>query len=332
MRTTRNPNKRIVEFVKNIKDDLTIFDKKFKKTLSQKASLLHRVTNYIVKNPGKKIRPICVILSAGLVNNINDKIYRGAILIELLHTATLIHDDIVDDAHMRRSRFSINSIWKNKISVLTGDYFLAKGLSLAVQHSDYDILKLISKVVEDIVKGELLQLEKTKRLNLTKEDYFKIIKLKTASLFECSFNIGAMCSNLGDKTSIQLRELGYKIGILFQVKDDILDYGTQSNNSGKKSGNDIKEGKINLPLLYAFERMSNREKSRVYQILRKKNNPIDEIKLVEQIVIRHKGIEKSELLINNYYNEAMLILDNFKSNKYKDSIISLLNFLTHRSK
>ena len=321
-----------MDFLKNIEKELSIFDKKFKNNLSKKGSLLHVIANYITSNPGKKIRPICTILSAGLVNDINDKTYRGAILIELLHTATLIHDDVVDDAHIRRSKLSLNSLWKNKISVLTGDYFLAKGLTLAVKNQDYDILKLISNVVEKIVEGELLQLEKTKRLNLSEQDYFKIIKLKTASLFECCFHISAISANLEEGVTNKLIDLGLKIGLLFQIKDDILDYSSKSDKSGKKSGNDIKEGKINLPLLYALQSMPILEKRKVYKILRKKTNQLNEIKFVENLVMKYKGIEKSELLINDYFNDAMIILEGFKTNKYKDSIISLLNFLTYRFK
>ena len=321
----------MIEFVKIIKEDVNLFDKKFKKTLSTKATLLHKVTNYLRKTSGKKIRPTCSIIASGLMNNITEKTYRGAILIELLHTATLIHDDIVDDAHIRRSSFSINTIWKNKISVLTGDYFLAKGLRLAVLNKDYDILNLISNVVEKIVEGELFQIEKTKKLNLTEEDYFKIIKLKTGSLFECAFEIGGLSAQADENDIKKLTGLGLIIGILFQIKDDILDYSV-SNYSGKKSGNDIKEGKINLPLLYALKKMSLIEKNQVFRVLRKKINTINEIALVQKIVLKHKGIEEAELLIKKKYNQAINIVNDFEKGKYKESIQSLLTFLIERKK
>ena len=259
MWTTCNSKSIVNKFEKIIQKEIELFDKKFKQTLSSKGSLLYKITKYVSQSSGKKIRPICTILASGLNNNITDKTYRSAILIELLHTATLIHDDIVDDAQLRRGNLSINAVWKNKISVLTGDYFLAKGLQLAVFHKDYDILNFISEVVQEIVEGELLQIEKTKKLNLTEEDYFQIINLKTASLFQCSFKIGAISSTANKITTDNLSELGLIIGNIFQIKDDILDY--QNNTlTGKQSGNDIKEGKINLPLLYALKKMNFLEK------------------------------------------------------------------------
>ena len=211
-------------FKNTIQSEVDLFDKKFQDALSTKASLLHKVSTYVTKHTGKKIRPICTIICAGLINNVTEKTYRGAILVELLHTATLIHDDIVDDAHIRRSALSINTIWKNKISVLSGDYFLAKGLKLSVLHKDYDVLYVISSVVEKMVEGELIQIEKTKKLNLTEEDYFKIITLKTASLFEASFKIGALSAESDKEMVEKMGKIGLQIGLLFQIKDDILDY------------------------------------------------------------------------------------------------------------
>ena len=256
----------MIDFSGKIQKELDVFNQQFQAALSTKAVLLHKITNYLNKSPGKKIRPICTILSAGLINNISDKTYRGAVLVELLHTATLIHDDIVDDAQLRRSALSINTIWKNKIAVLTGDYFLAKGLKLAVQCSDYDILLLISNVVQEIVEGELIQIEKTKKLNLKEEDYYKIISLKTGSLFQTSFSIGALNANADNTKIKQLQTLGMNIGMLFQIKDDILDYSSKSLISGKSFGNDIKEGKINLPLLFSLKKMNLLEKQKVYKI------------------------------------------------------------------
>ena len=191
----------MIEFLKILQTELGIFDKKLQKTLSIKEGLLYNVANYLKKSKGKKIRPILTIISAGLFNNITDKTYRGAIMVELLHLATLIHDDIVDDAQLRRQRLAINVIWKNKVSVLTGDYFLAKGLDIAILNKDYDILSVISSSVQKIVRGELLQIEKTKRLNLIEKDYFKIIQLKTASLFESAFYIGAISADLNNKSA-----------------------------------------------------------------------------------------------------------------------------------
>ena len=321
----------MIEFQKILKEEIGLFDKKFKKTLSTKGRLLYKVTTYLRKNSGKKIRPICAIISSGLIGNITDKTYRSSILIELLHTATLVHDDIVDDAQIRRSTFSLNTIWKNKISVLTGDYFLAKGLKISVQNKDYDILELISDVVEKIVEGELTQIEKTKKLNLTEEDYFRIIKLKTGSLFECAFELGGISAKGKSQDVKKLKDLGSIIGIIFQIKDDIIDYN-YSNYTGKQSANDIKEGKINLPLLYTLPKMNLLEKRKVFKILRKKNNTKLELEFVVNQVEKYKGLEYAEKIILKKYDEAKMIIRNFKEGKYKKSIYSVLDFLIDRKK
>ena len=319
------------KFEKIIQQEIKLFDKKFKQTLSSKASLLYKITKYISSSSGKKIRPICTILSSGLSGNISSKTYRSAILIELLHTATLIHDDIVDNAQLRRGNLSLNAVWKNKISVLTGDYFLAKGLQLAVLNKDYDILNFISEVVQNIVEGELLQIEKTKKLNITEKDYFQIINYKTASLFQCSFKVGAIAAEANKNTIDSLSELGLTIGNIFQIKDDILDY-TNSKKSGKQSGNDIAEGKINLPLLYALKKMNLGEKNRVYRLLRKKTNSREEIKFVQNKVLKYKGIEDAAAVMHKNYKQAINILDAFPINNYQKAIKLLLSFLIERKK
>jgi len=321
----------VKEFQNIIKEDIQLFDKKFKDTLSTKSELLYKVTSYLSKNSGKKIRPVCAIIASGLVNNITDKTYRSAILIELIHTATLVHDDIVDDAQMRRAQFSINTIWKNKIAVLTGDYFLAKGLQIAVQNKDYDILQLISNVVGKIVEGELVQIDKTKKLNLKEADYFNIIKLKTASLFECAFELGGIAAD-AEKEKIQsLKDLGLIIGMMFQIKDDILDYNLL-RYTGKKSGNDIKEGKINLPLLYSLSKMKFIEKRKSISILRSKKNTTQDIEFIFNMVKKYEGIDFAKSIINKYYNQAKIIITTFEEGKYKKSIYSLLDFLIDRTK
>ena len=321
----------MIKFQQILKEEIELFDKKFKNILSTKGGLLYKVTTYLRKNSGKKIRPICAIIASGLIGNITKKTYRSSILIELLHTATLIHDDIVDDAQIRRSAFSLNTIWKNKIAVLTGDYFLAKGLKIAVQNKDYKILELISDVVEKMVEGELAQIEKTRKLNLTEEDYFKIIKLKTGSLFECAFELGGISAKANNNDVKKLKDLGSIIGIMFQIKDDIIDYN-YSNYSGKQSANDIKEGKINLPLLYALPKMHLLEKNKVFKILRKKNNTKLELAFVVNQVKKYKGIEYAEAIITEKYNDAKMIISNFKEGKYKKSIYSVLDFLIDRKK
>ena len=319
------------EFEKIIKEDINLFDKKFKNILSSKATLLYKVNSYLIKQRGKRIRPICTIIASGLANNITSQTFRAAVLIELLHTATLIHDDIVDDAHIRRSTFSINTIWKNKVAVLSGDYFLAKGLSLAVENKDYEILMFISNVVEKIVEGELLQIEKTKKLNLTEDEYFKIIKLKTASLFECAFQVGAMSNKKANPNLEQIINLGLMIGNIFQIKDDILDY-RPTQFIGKNTGSDIKEGKINLPLLYALKTMPVNQKKQVFKVLRKKTNTLKEIISIQNIVINNYGIVEAENKMMSYYNNAMKILSLFEETKYKNAAKLMLKFLISRNK
>jgi len=321
----------VKKFQNIVKEDIQLFDKKFKDSLSTKAELLYKVTSYLRKNSGKKIRPLCAIIASGLINNITDKTYRSAILIELIHTATLVHDDIVDDAQIRRSKFSINTIWKNKIAVLTGDYFLAKGIQLAVKNKDYEIIDAISNVVGKIVEGELIQIEKTKKLNLKESDYFNIINLKTASLFECSFELGGIAAGAEKEKVKKLKELGLIIGIIFQIKDDILDYGLLQY-TGKKSGNDIKEGKINLPLLYSLSKMKFLEKRKSIRILRNKKNTIQDIGFIFSMVKKYKGIDFSQAKINKYYEQAKIIIGSFEEGKYKKSIYSLLDFLIDRKK
>ena len=318
-------------FEKIIKEDIRLFDKKFKNILSAKATLLYKVNSYLIKQRGKRIRPICTIIASGLANNITHQTFRAAVLIELLHTATLIHDDIVDDARIRRSTFSINTIWKNKVAVLSGDYFLAKGLSLAVENKDYEILMLISNVVEKIVEGELLQIEKTKKLNLKEDEYFKIIKLKTASLFECAFQVGVMSNKKANPNLEQIINLGLLIGNIFQIKDDILDY-RPTRFIGKNTGNDIKEGKINLPLLYALKTMPVNQKKQVFKVLRKKTNTLKEIISTQNIVINNYGIVEAENKMMSYYNNAMKILSLFEETKYKNAAKLMLKFLISRNK
>tara|TARA_B100000945_G_scaffold114264_1_gene90657 strand:+ start:5273 stop:6238 length:966 start_codon:yes stop_codon:yes gene_type:complete len=321
----------VIKFQEIIKEEIDRFDSEFKNTLSTKALLLHKITKHISKNSGKKIRPICTIIASGLVNSVTEKTYRSAILIELIHTATLVHDDIVDDAQIRRGQFATNTIWKNKIAVLTGDYFLAKGLELSVLKKDYDTLGLISNVVQKMVEGELVQIEKTKKLNLTELEYFKIIELKTGVLFECAFELGGVAADANTEDLHKLRSLGLILGILFQIKDDILDY-TNISFSGKQPLNDIKEGKINFPLLSSLKKMNIIERSRVFRILRKKTNTQSEYIYIKELVVKYKGIEEAELIIQQKYNDALNIISSFKDGKYKKSISSLVRFLIDRKK
>ena len=319
------------KFNNSLKKEIALFKEIFGKTLSTKAKLLQKVTNYITGNTGKQVRPVIVLLAAGLLVNINKKTYRGAILIELIHTATLIHDDIVDDANLRRSRLSINTIWKNKIGVLTGDYFLAKGLSLACQNKDFDILEIISNVVEKMVEGELIQINKTKTLNLKEKDYFNIIELKTASLFEASFQVGGVSAEGSDEKIKHLSKIGLKIGRLFQLQDDILDYDN-SIVSGKKYGNDIQEGKINLPLLYTLKQVNLTERRNILKVLRSSKKSKKDIAIIHNLVTKYKGIEYVKKCMQADYDIVINYISFFSDSKYKKAIIELLNFIVKRKK
>ena len=244
----------IEKVTKPIQKELEIFDKRYKVALSTDVKLLLKISNYILKNTGKRIRPILLLLVSKLLGEINEKTYSSCILIELLHTATLIHDDVIDDASFRRGKFSINNLWKNKIAVLAGDFLLSKGLSLGLKDNDINILAYTSKAVEKISEGEIFQIQKSRDLDLNEKDYYNIISRKTGSLFACCFQLAAVSNGIHSKKKMEsLYNMGLKFGMIFQIKDDILDYSS-SDITGKIMGNDLKESKINLPLLLAIKK------------------------------------------------------------------------------
>ena len=235
-----------------VKNEMELFERKFLKSMNSNVPLLNRITHYVVNRKGKQMRPMFVFLTAKMLSNgkINEKVYRAASVIELIHTATLVHDDVVDSSDMRRGFFSLNALWKNKIAVLVGDFLLSKGMLLCIDHEDFDLLKLISKSVKDMSQGELLQIEKARRLNIDEEVYFEIIRKKTASLISSCCALSASASGVSDNKINKLASFGEKIGIAFQLKDDLFDYGDKK--IGKPVGIDLKEKKLTLPIIYSL--------------------------------------------------------------------------------
>lgn len=291
--------------------------------------LLDKIMNYIVKRKGKQMRPMFVFLSAGVVGDIQDATYRGASLIELLHTASLVHDDVVDDASHRRGFFSINALWKNKIAVLVGDYLLSRGLLLSVEHHDYGLLKIVSDAVKEMSEGELLQMEKARRLDITEDVYYDIIKQKTASLIASCCAVGA-ASVGGSKAQIaQMKLFGEKVGMAFQIKDDLFDYG--SDEVGKPLGIDIKEKKMTLPLIHSLQKSGWLEKRSIIRMVRS-NGKNGNVEKVINFVKEKDGISYAEMVMAQYVDEAMQILDSFNQNAFTASLRDMVQFTIEREK
>jgi octaprenyl-diphosphate synthase len=305
------------------------FEKKFRASMKSSVPLLDRITHYIVKRKGKQMRPMFVFLSAGLCGEINDRSYRAATLIELLHTATLVHDDVVDDSFQRRGFFSINALWKNKIAVLVGDYLLSKGLLLSVKHKDFDLLEIVSTAVSVMSEGELMQIEKARKLDISEEIYFEIIRQKTASLIASCCAAGA-ASVYADKEIIdRMHKFGELIGIAFQIKDDLFDYGP-SGIIGKPTGIDIKESKMTLPLIHVLGKSSYSERKRIVNIVKNHNTDDKKVQEVISFVKDGGGLDYATLRMNNYKERALEVLNSFSPSSYKDSLDQLISFTTER--
>ena len=321
---------KVLEEIKSpIKKEMDLFEEKFSSSMISDVPLLNRITHYVVKRKGKQMRPMFVFLTAKMMSNdsnINEKVYRAASIIELIHTATLIHDDVVDSSNKRRGFFSLNALWKNKIAVLVGDFLLSKGMLLCIDNDDFDLLKIISKSVKDMSQGELLQIEKARKLDIDEETYFNIITKKTASLIASCCALGASSSN-SSKTQInKLYELGKKIGIAFQLKDDLFDYG--SKKIGKPTGIDIKEKKLTLPLIYALNNSSESKKK--WLINSVKNSNDDLIKEIISYVSEVGGIDYTQKKINEYYEAAIEDLKYFEDNEFKESLKKLIKYVIDR--
>lgn len=310
--------------------NLIVFEKKFTELLKGGNKLLHFVLQYILKSKGKKIRPMFVFLSAKIAGEINEKTYRTASMIELLHTATLVHDDVVDESLQRRSFFSINAIWKNKIAVLVGDYLLAKGLLLSIENEDFELLKITSNAVKEMSEGELLQIEKARKLDITEEVYFEIIRSKTASLLASACSAGAFSAQSDKTIAEEFRKFGEKIGIAFQIKDDLLDYG--HSETGKPSGGDIKEKKMTLPLIYTLQQVPLKLKKEIIYIIKNSSTDKEKVNLVMQYVKDYGGLEYAEQAMKEYKNEALDILFAFPESEARDAMEELVNFTISRKK
>lgn len=322
----------IEKVTKPIQKEIEIFDKRYKEALSTDVKLLLKISNYILKNTGKRIRPILLLLVSKLLGEINEKTYSSCILIELLHTATLIHDDVIDDASFRRGKFSINNLWKNKIAVLAGDFLLSKGLSLGLKDNDINILAHTSKAVEKISEGEIFQIQKSRDLDLNEKDYYNIISRKTGSLFACCFQLAAVSNGIHSKKKMEsLYNMGLKFGMIFQIKDDILDYSS-SDITGKIMGNDLKESKINLPLLLAIKNFSFLERQKVFYILKKKQKKKEDIYYVNKLVKKKNGIRLSKIKMHNLKKELLNDLAIFSNSVYKTALIDLTQLIIDRKK
>lgn len=313
-----------------VADELKKFEVHFKESMKSDTPLLGKITRYIVKRKGKQIRPLFVFLSAKMHGEVTEQTYIAASLIELLHTATLVHDDVVDDSMERRGFFSINALWKNKIAVLVGDYFLSKGLLLALDNKAYQILHLVSDAVRKMSEGELLQIEKARRLDIEEDIYYKIIEKKTASLLAASCAAGTASLSVNEEEVQLMWEFGQKIGMAFQIKDDLFDYG--ADNIGKPKGIDIQEKKMTLPLIYALNHASRSQRKKIIRIIKKNSHEREKVNEVIDFVNSSGGIEYARGIMYHYKEEAFEMLDSYPSSEIRESMRDLVNFVVERKK
>ncbi|MEX2597313.1 MAG: polyprenyl synthetase family protein [Salibacteraceae bacterium] len=314
-----------------IAKDMETFEDKFRLSMKSNVALLDKITHYIVKRKGKQIRPMFVFLSAKALGGITESTHRGAALIELLHTATLVHDDVVDEAYERRGFFSINALWKNKIAVLVGDFLLSRGLLLAIRNQEFKQLDIVSSAVEQMSEGELLQIEKSRGVNLSEEVYFQIIRQKTATLIASCCACGAASAGADDETIEKMRKIGEQIGIAFQIKDDLFDYGL-GGKIGKPTGIDIKEKKSTLPLIYAINNSQNGEGKQMLRIVKNDKKAKREVNRVIDFVLKSGGIEYSDQKMREMANEALKGLDTLPQTDAKESLKRLVKFTIEREK
>nr|WP_315123299.1 polyprenyl synthetase family protein [uncultured Capnocytophaga sp.] len=315
-----------------IREEMELFEQKFRGATSSKVALLNRITYYIVNRKGKQMRPMFVFLVAKMLANgkVNDRTYRGASVIELIHTATLVHDDVVDDSNKRRGFFSINALWKNKIAVLVGDYLLSKGLLLSIDNGDFDLLRIISVAVREMSEGELLQMEKARRLDIVEEVYYEVIRQKTATLIAACCAMGA-CSVMPEAPELieKMRLFGEYIGMAFQIKDDLFDYTEEA--IGKPTGIDIKEQKMTLPLIYVLNTCSKEEKKWLINSVKNHNKDKQRVKEVIHFVKTHQGLEYATAKMKEYQQKALALLEDFPASPYKESLELMVNYVINRN-
>ncbi len=318
-----------MKFVTNIiGTELKTFESKFSEAVKSNTSLLDSIMKYIIKRKGKQLRPMFVFLSAKMHGEVNESTYRAAALVELLHTATLVHDDVVDEAFERRGFFSINAIWKNKIAVLVGDYLLSKGLLLSTSNNDFRHLHILSDAVRQMSEGELLQIEKSRKLNLDENVYFEIIKSKTASLISSACAVGAYSTTQDDEITEKMHLFGEKVGIAFQIKDDLFDYG--SDDVGKPTGNDIKEKKLTLPLIYTLNKVDKATKRLLIYIIKNENKDPQKVKQVIEAVQKAGGIKYAEQKMTAFRDEALDLLNSFPESPVRNALEELVRYTTDR--
>jgi len=320
---------KVIEQLKHpIREELERFEGRFSNAMTSKIALLNRITHYIVNRKGKQMRPMFVFLAAKLLGTTNERTYRAASVIELIHTATLVHDDVVDDSNKRRGFFSINALWKNKIAVLVGDYLLSKGLLLCIDHKDFDFLEIISTAVREMSEGELLQIEKARSLDIDEEVYYEVIRKKTATLIASCCALGACSVNASEVDVEKMRSFGEKIGMAFQIKDDLFDYGER--RIGKPTGIDIRERKMTLPLIHVMETCSSSERRWLKRNLKKYNTNRKKVNEIIEFVKSKGGLDYAVEKMHAFQNEANLILNTFPESDAKDSLQKLVSYVIDR--
>ena len=324
---------KITEQIKQpIRYEMELFEKKFHLSMSSRVALLNRITYYIVNRKGKQMRPMFVFLVAKMASGgeVNDRTYRGAAVIELIHTATLVHDDVVDDSNKRRGFFSLNALWKNKIAVLVGDFLLSKGLLLSIDNGDFDLLKIISVAVREMSEGELLQIEKARRLDITEDIYYEIIRQKTATLIAacCALGAKAVLEESDNAKVEQMRKFGEYIGMAFQIKDDLFDYTDDA--IGKPTGIDIKEQKMTLPLIYALNTSTEKEKRWLINSIKNHNKDRKRVKEVIAFVKQKNGLEYAENVMKDYQQKALELIKNYPDSEFKNALILMVNYVIDR--
>ncbi len=318
------------EMLQPIESEMTEFEVRFRKSMQSKVPLLDKITHYIIRRKGKQMRPMFIFLTAKMLGEINDRTYEAASLVELLHTATLVHDDVVDDANERRGFFSVNALWKNKIAVLVGDFMLSKVLLLSIEKNNHRLLHIVARAVQEMSEGELLQIEKARKLDITEEIYFEVIRQKTASLIATCCEAGAVSVDRED-ISADMRKFGELVGMAFQIKDDIFDYGVPGK-IGKPTGLDIRERKITLPLIYALNNSSKTTRRELINILKNKNEEPASIAQAIRLVQEAGGIEYAHKRMMEFKNDALALIKDIPESAAKNAIVSLVEYTTMREK
>ena len=323
---------KIVEKIKApILQEMDIFEKKFRQSMQTKVVLLNRITAFIASRKGKQMRPMFIFLTAKMLKNtVENRTYRGASVVELIHTATLVHDDVVDESDYRRGFFSLNALWKNKIAVLVGDFLLSRGLLLSIDNGDFDLLRIISVAVKEMSEGELLQIEKARKLDITEEVYYEIIRQKTATLIAACTAMGAASVGSDEKTIKDLHQFGELVGMAFQIKDDLFDYS--EGGIGKPTGIDIKEQKMTLPLIYTLNTVDTKTKKWIINIVKKHHKDKKKVRELIAFVKTHGGIEYTQNKMKEYQQKALQILSKYPDNEAKQSLALMVNYVIERKK